>query len=175
MINLKDSFLNYANHFQIVDYLAFTWLAILFFLLLFLAIFIAKGRPLLAMVVVFLNILFLFIAPFGIKHFLDLRIRSNEVNLTTVKQLYYSDTLILRGVLANSSNIDFKQCKIKVSIYPKQKYEFLNILKRLKPHHFCEINIEYPPKKGEYVDFEYIWDNFRLNDTHEIYTIGECY
>lgn len=175
MESLKASFLIYINHFQMADYIAFAWLILLFFIALFVAILLAKKRPILAILIIFFDLILLGVGPFGIKYVFDSHFRKTSVELTTVQQLIYSDTLIIQGNLHNIGKVDFAKCFINASIYPKTDTGFAGELKRLKPLRQTSIYIQEPPKIGEKRDFELVWENIRLSEEQNLSVKGECY
>ncbi len=175
MESFKSSYLAYVGHFHMTDYIAFAWLVLLFFVFLFLAILLARGRPLLAMIIVILDLALLGGGPFGIKYILDSKIRDVETKLETIKQLTYSDTLILQGTLQNRGKVNFNWCKVHLNIYPKQKNGAIYKILPIKSLHERSITIETPPKKSELVTFELVWENIRLDENQSVVAKGECY
>lgn len=158
-----------------VDYIAFAWLILLFFVFLFLAILLAKGRPLLAFMIVILDLALLVGGPFAIKYILDSKIRAVKTEFTTIKQLNYSDTLILEGTLQNVGKTDFKWCKIHISIHPKEKNGILHTILPLQTLHKKSIVLKEPPVQNELSKFELVWENVRLDENGTIIAKGECY
>lgn len=175
MENLKASTLTYIGHFQMADYIAFAWLILLFFITLFVAILLAKRRPVLAIFIIFFDLILLGSGPFGIKMVLDSYMRKTVIELTTTQQLIYSDTLIIRGNLHNHGKFDFSLCKVHASIHPKTDDGFLAPLHKLKLLWQKSIFIEQPPAKGAHTPFELVWDGIRLGEEHNLSVKGECY
>ncbi|MBE0495375.1 MAG: DUF2393 family protein [Campylobacterales bacterium] len=165
----------YISHFQMGDYIAFAWLVLLFFLFIFLAIVLAKKRPLGAIVIVLLDLMLLFGAPFAMKHYLDAALRSASVELLVVKQLLFTDTLLVQGTLHNTAPKDFAWCRVTLTITPKKEGTLLRYVSAFKPLHQESIFIQTPPARGEIVDFKTMIEPFRLDDTMEIMAKAECY
>jgi hypothetical protein len=175
METLKASTLTYISHFQMADYIAFAWLILLFFIALFIAILLAKRRPLLAIFILFFDLILLASGPFGIKKILDSYLRKTKVELTTAHQLIYSDTLIIQGHLSNHGKIDFTQCQINAYVYPKTDAGFMGFMQTLKPLRQTSISLDEPPTQNEQVSFELIWENMRLGEDQNLSVKGECY
>lgn len=175
METVKTSFLTYTSHFQIADYFAFAWLVLLFFIILFVAILLAKKRPALAFAVLILDLILLVVGPIGIKFVLDSYLRKNSVELQTVHQLVYSDTLIIQGKIYNKGRINFQKCFLHVKILPKPKDGFLSTIKNIKPLHRKSIYIKEPPAIGKSSEFELMWEGVRLQEDQNLSVKGECY
>lgn len=172
---IKASFLIYINHFQMADYIGYAWLVLLFFITLFVAILLAKRKPIVAIFVIFFDLILLGIGPLGIKYVLDSYLRKTSIELTTIQQLIYSDTLIIQGNLYNIGKVDFSECHINASIHPKTDGGFLEPLQKLKPLWQTSIYVQDPPKMGEYEYFELVWEGIRLGEDQNLSVKGECY
>lgn len=167
--------MTYISHFQMADYIVFAWLILLFFLFIFLAIVLAKKRPLISILVVLFDFMLLFGTPFVMKHYLDAALRSHTTELTTVKQLTYSDTLILQGTLTNTSAQNFSWCTVHFNMVSKESEGVARLLETLNPSHQTSIFIEEPPQSGASVAFEKVVENFRLDESLEVMPKAECY
>jgi len=175
MESLKASILTYISHFQMADYIAYAWLILLFFITLFVAILLAKRRPILAIFILIFDLALLGAGPFGVKMVLDSYLRKTLVELTTTKQLIYSDTLIIQGNLYNQSKTDFASCRVHASIHPKTDAGFMADLKKLKLLWQTSIFIQEPPAIGESKAFEIVWEGIRLGEDQNLSVKGECY
>jgi len=175
METLKASTLAYISHFQMADYIAFAWLILLFFIALFMAILLAKKHPILAIFILFFDLILLVAGPFAIKMILDSYLRQTHIELTTTQQLIYSDTLIIQGNLHHQGKIDFTQCSINAYLLPQDDGTLLSSMKTLKPLRQTSISLETPPAKGEHIFFELVWENIRLGEEQNLSVKGECY
>jgi hypothetical protein len=167
--------MTYISHFHMADYIAFAWLILIFFLFIFLAILLAKKRPFVSIGVVLLDFMLLFSTPFVMKHYLDAALRPQIAELTTVKQLTYSDTLILQGTLTNISLQNFSWCTVHLAMVPKESEGLAHFLNTLNPSHQTSIFIEEPPQSGASVTFEKVVENFRLDESLKVIPKAECY
>ena len=172
---LKRSLLTYIDHFLIYDYISFGWLILLFFLLFFLAIAVVKKRPLVALFVIVFDFILIIVGPFAIKWYLDAKFRSNEATVSLVKELKFTDVLIIEGNVTNTSQMDFVTCNTYVDIlkYTGNKYQdkfaFLNPIAKKS------ILLETPPLKGEKQSFRVLISPFRYGGDFNVSVSSECH
>ena len=173
--NLKESLLTYIDHLLIYDYMAFGWLILIFLLLLFLSLGILRKKPILALFLIIFDFCFLIIAPFAIKWYLDDKLRPNETETTLIKQLKYSDALIVEGNVTNNSKFDFVTCKTHVDILKDYKNEYKNKLSFINPLIKRSILLKTPPKKAEKVTFRIVISPFEYKADFNVTAYSECY
>ena len=100
---IKVSLLTYIKHFGLYDYLAFGWLIFTFLVLIILASLIAKRSAVATLLMIIFALILLVVSPFFIKMKLGETIRSTTTEVTMVKKLTFSDSLIVEGTLYNPS------------------------------------------------------------------------
>lgn len=175
LTNSLDSFLFYLNHFELVDYGAYIWFLFLAFLFLVFSIALMRRYILLGFFVLLIALSIFIAGPFTIKWFLNSSLRKNEVQIGLVKQLQFSDTLILEGNISNLSKKSFSTCRIYFGFLKQSKNRYKQIANELIPYQKRLFTIEQPILKNEIADFRVVLDNFRLQEDINISAKSECY
>lgn len=173
--NLRNIVKFYITHLSGVDFLSFGWLLVFFLFLLFLGIFVAKKRPLFAVLLIFADIGLLIWGGFYIKNFLDKKIRTNEVSLTKIQNLNFTDALILEGHLKNTSNKDFSICKIEINVIKTSDNSLDKIKNSFKPLAKRTIILKELIKVNEQIKFNTTFDGFKFKGDFNITSDGDCY
>lgn len=173
--SLKTSFLYYIDNFSMYDYVAFAWLAVLFFLAILLSIVIVKKSPMLSLLVFFLALLMFFTTPFIIKHYLDKFVRPSLSEIVSVKKLNFSDTLIVDTLVTNISKKSFHSCRILVSIVEYSDSKIKNFLSRLKPLRQQTISINEAIDVNRSKDIKIIFDGYSYNKEINATVNSQCY
>lgn len=144
----------YINNFGFYDYIALSWVILLFFAILVLALYMLFKKPLFA--------LFLFLLDFGglgagmyySLKFIDNTTRPREIVAAPLRQLYYSDIMIADINLTNTSKRVFKKCRVRLSFHTIGKNSVQNFKFRLTPFHTQTAIIEQiPPSHTEQIKF----------------------
>lgn len=173
---LKLSLLTYFQNFELYDYLAYIWLIITFLILIFLAIIIAKKSSTLSLVVIIVALLLLSISPFFIQKKLNEVLRKTETNITSLKKLNFSPSLILETTIYNKSNKDFHICFLNTSIFKQKKQTgikaYLNTLKPLANQSI--VITEFIPQQGS-LEYQIVFDNFEYEGDFNATLKAECY
>lgn len=170
-----DSFLLYLNHFELVDYGTYIWFIFLAFLFLILSIILFQKYTIMGFFIFLLSLLIFFIGPFAIKWYLDGTTRKNETTINLIKQLQFSNTLILQGSIHNLSKKDFSTCKINFGFFRNSKNKYKQFFSELFPAQKRFFMVTQPIVKNESVDFRVVLENFRLHEDVNISTKSECY
>lgn len=171
----KASVLNYVNHFSMYDYAAYTWLIILFFVTILLAILVAKKSPIFSVLILILSLSLLFAGPFVLKHFLDKYLRPSLSQPILIKKLTFSDTLIVTGLVTNQSKKDFSTCKVDVSVLKNSKSDIQNYINQLKPLLKQSISIDKPIEVNATREFRVVFDRYTYTKDINISIKSECY
>ena len=59
----------------------------------------------------------MFIAPFGIKFFLDKTVRKVDVVTEKVSKLHFASSLIITGHLTNDGKVPFQKCRVNAKVF----------------------------------------------------------
>ncbi len=170
-----SSLITYINHFEIADYIAFMWFILLSFLFLCLAILLLKRFALLALILLMVVFGSFIIGPFGIKYFLNANLRSNEANITSTKQLSFSDTFILKGKVKNTSKKSFKFCKITIGFHKYTKDSLKKFINKIKPYKKESIELKKALQTNQSADFKIVLHGFKIKKDTNISILSECY
>lgn len=165
----------YISHLSGVDFLSFGWLLVFFLFLLFLGIFVAKKRPLMAVFLIFLSVILLVWGGFYIKNFLDKKIRTNEIKLTKIKNLNFTDALILEGYLKNTSKKDFSICEIEIKVIKTTNNSFEKFKNSFQPLAKRTIILKEAIKMSDKIKFSTTFDGFSYKGDFNITSDGDCY
>ena len=171
----KASILNYANHFTMYDYVAYTWLVLLFFVAILLSILVAKKSPIFSILILILSLSLLFVGPFILKYYLDQYLRASSSQTTLIKKLNYSDTLIVNGIVTNLSKKSFSTCSINVSVLKNSKSDIQKFINKLKPLLKQSISIDEPIEVNATKEFRVIFDNYKYFKDVNISVKSDCY
>ncbi len=163
MAEFLRSYIYYAFHsLTKYDYMAIGWILFLAFLLLILAAIVKKR--VLSYSLLLMGIALLFTGPIAVKAVMDRYLRAAEAHVENLKELKYTDSLIVEGVVKNSSELDFSRCDLALLIYKKSD----NFLKKtaaiLKPIAVRFDTLDEHIAKGETKPFRIIVDHFSAKD-----------
>ena len=173
---LKLSLLTYIKHLSLYDYLAFTWLILTFLVLIVLAILIAKRSSVLSLLLVIFSLLFLVVAPMFIKLKLADSYRKASTEVTLVKRLTFSDSLIVEGIITNESKKDFSLCLVQTSVFRDTNATGIKaIVQTLKPLVNRSILLEQELQKENSMDFRSVFENFVYTGDFNATLKAECY
>lgn len=173
---LKLSLLTYIKHFGLYDYLAFGWLIVTFLVLIILASLIAKRSSVASLLLIIFALILLVVSPFFIKIKLGETLRSTTTEISMVKKLTFSDSLIVEGMIYNTSNKDFTLCLVQTSVFKQTDAQglkaFINTLKPISNQSiFVKQNL---PKEGA-LEFQSVFDDFRYSGDVNATLKAECY
>ena len=173
---LKLSLLTYIKHFGLYDYLAFGWLFITFLVLIILAGLIARRSSIASLLLVIFALLLLSIAPFFIKTKLSEIVRTTTTEVTMVKKLTFSSSLIVEGNISNHSAKDFKLCLVHTSIFKKTDARgFKAYLNSLKPITNQSILVTQDLAKEDTMEYQAVFDGFDYSGDVFATLKAECY
>lgn len=173
---LKLSLLTYIKHFGLYDYLAFGWLIVTFLVLIILASLIAKRSSVASLLLIIFALILLVVSPLFIKMKLGETLRSTTTEINMVKKLTFSDSLIVEGMIYNTSNKDFTLCLVQTSVFKQTDAQGLKaLINTLKPISNQSIFVKQNlPKEGA-LEFQSVFDDFRYSGDVNATLKAECY
>jgi hypothetical protein len=166
-------FYDFADALTLYDYLGFVLLFLLFVLCVVLAV-VSSQKLLTALFFAFLSFMLLVAGPFGVKIGFDHFIRANEVEITKMQKMHYSDSLLVEGTITNIGKIDFSYCKITIKAVKAVENEHLQMLYSFKPYATKVIQSADIPM-NEVENFKAVIDNFTLKEGFTVLGKGACY
>jgi hypothetical protein len=175
MLNsLRSEFVEYINAFTYYDYIAYTWLIVLFIFLLVVAIAL-RERVGVSIFLIILSIFVLFVGPIILKKALDIYVRGNEVVIKSQNRLRFSDTLVISGEFINKSRVKIKSCKLSAKVYKIGKNRLKTFVNRLKPYKKKTISLDMDKMFDNKIEFRVVFDNFKLKGDFNISSSATCY
>ncbi|WP_060826792.1 DUF2393 family protein [Sulfurospirillum cavolei] len=173
---LKISLLTYFRNLGLYDYLAFAWLIVTFLTLIAFAILIAKRSSALSVLIIILSLIFFAVSPFLIHYKLNALLRQNVTEITMVKKLVFSDTLIVEATLQNLSQKPFKRCLIQTSAIKQTSAEGIKAwMTRLKPIANQSILVQESLSPNELTNIRILFDDFTYQGDVNATLKAECY
>ncbi len=160
--NLIDPFLYYTQHFEFIDYLAFSWLFILCFLFIVLGFMLVKNHLRVSIFIITCTIFVLIFAPFAIQLYLENSLRKTQV---AIENINISQNIFISGKIKNLSKNDFSTCRLFIKLY-KSKNDF-----------FPFVQLHKDSKQNIAKDKEILF-SYHLTDTKEAQDIkvqAQCY
>jgi hypothetical protein len=173
---LKLSLLTYVKHFGLYDYLAFGWLLFTFLALIILASLIAKKSSVASLFVIIIALILLVVSPFFIKIKLGEALRNTTTEISMVKKLTFSDSLIVEGSIYNHSNKDFSLCLVQTSVIKQSDAQgFKALINTLKPIAIQSILVKQDLLKEGVMEFQSVFDDFVYSGDVNASLKAECY
>jgi len=129
---MKEKIQTFINGLISYDYMLFGGVFLLFLILIILSIVLRKKLGLSIFFMLF-SFITLFVGPvigYPVMHKLLFK---NKITLISQKKLSFTPAVIVHGSIENSSNFDFKSCKITASVLKSSKNNFRRYLYSFKP------------------------------------------
>ena len=174
MEKAKNIILEFFNTLSSYDYIGFFLAFFLFFLFLILALLLRK-RIKISVTLVLFGFAFLFAGPPLIHKFVKHTIFKNDANMTEVKQLFYSDTLLIKGTLNYQGIKDAKHCKIEASIHKIGTNMLKDFVYSLKTYRYGFDTIDKAFSHGDQVNFKIVIEPFNYKGDYNITMNSGCY
>ena len=173
---LKLSLLTYVKHFGLYDYLAFGWLLFTFLALIILASLIAKKSSVASLFMIIIALILLVVSPFFIKLKLSEITRATTTEISMVKKLTFSDSLIVEGSIYNHSNKDFSLCLVHTTVIKQTDAQgFKAFINTLKPIANQSILVKQTLLKEGVMEFQSVFDDFVYSGDVNASLSAECY
>jgi len=173
---LKLSLLTYVKHFGLYDYLAFGWLLFTFLALIILASLIAKKSSVSSLFMIIIALILLVVSPFFIKLKLSEITRATITEISLVKKLTFSDSLIVEGSITNHSTKDFSLCLVHTTVFKQTDAQGIKaFINRLKPIANQSILVKQTLLKEGVMEFQSVFDDFVYSGDVNASLSAECY
>jgi len=173
--DIKYRFLDYFHHLTVYDYFAYTLVLVFFIFSILLSIMIGKKFPKIAIFYLFLSFLLTVSSPIMIKIFFDKTAKKVEILELKIKRLNFAKMLVVRGKLKSKAEVDFKKCRVFVSVIKEDSNKYKNILNNLKPKRYLSILLNKALKRGDSLDFKMDIKDFHPTYKYKTKVYGECY
>ncbi|EAH8542594.1 DUF2393 domain-containing protein [Campylobacter coli] len=176
MERLKEIVHFYTTHLYLVDYMLILFVFFLFTCVLLLCIFL-RHKPVAALLIIAFNIIIcFFVYIYGYK-LIDGEVRSRKTAIVEQRFIQSSEALIIDFNITNTSNNDFKQCKVIARIF-KDKLPQDNLINEYKNKFipFRQKSREIIDLKKSTTQFQRIaFDNFNYENNYTIRLNSECF
>lgn len=170
---MKARIIDFIHHLIIYDYFLFGGIFVLFLLFLVLAI---ALRHKMAIAVTFVILAFGILTVGPIVGYIQLHhyLFKNKIILHKVQALEFTDALLIKGDINNTSKRPFTECSIYAGVYKVSHYRYLDQLYPYLPFKKGSIKIikDIPP--GESAPFKLFVEPFRYNKDFNITIKAEC-
>jgi hypothetical protein len=169
---MKVKIQEFVDGLIVYDYILFGTVLLLFVLFIVLAILLRRKLGVAIFFVLLAFATFLLGPTLG---YIELHkfLFKNETLLISQKRLHFTPAVIVKGRLTNSSNLNFKSCKIRANAYRVTKNKYKNYIYKLKPFQKMSI-IEKDIKKGETREFKIIVEPFTYKGDYNISLEASC-
>lgn len=170
---MKATIAAFIDRMILPDYLLFVGSALLFVLLLTLALLLHR-KLLLSILFVLLAFSIITLGPtLGYIKMHDYLFK-HDANITEVKELEFTDALVVRGVLANHSKQNFTFCEITANVYKVAHNPVLDLLFPLNPFKKASITKENIPVGGQ-TEFKLFVEPFRYTKDYNVSIGASCH
>ncbi len=172
MNQLRSTILSFVESLHDYDYILFAISGALFFLILLLAIILRKKTGF-SLLLVLLAFIIIISGPIVGYNYIHSTIFKTEINDLTIKELEFSEAVVIKGTLTNLGKQSFKKCTISSKaykgatnfleelVYPLKPFQKMSILKK-------DINM------SESVDFKMILEPFTYSKEYNISIKANC-
>lgn len=170
---MKKHIIEFLHTLSLYDYLLFGGIVFLFLFLLLLSI-LFRHKQTLAISLILLAFIILLAAPFGGYIALHALMYKHTITLTTVKDLTFTEALLIKGDINNTSKQTFKECTLYVGVSKISPIKPLNKLYPYLPFRRQTIIIKGPiaPKDSE--TFKLLIQPFHYTKRHRVTVLGQC-
>ncbi len=170
---MKTRILDFIHTLSLYDYLLFG--GILFFFLLFLILAVLLHQRLkIAITLIFMAFLVITAGPFGGYMLLHKILYNHTITLTTVQDLEFTEALLIRGDLNNTSNQTFKECTITFGISKTSSIKQLDKLYPYAPFRTQKIILKGALKPKESRSFKLLVEPFSYPKKFGVTARGQC-
>lgn len=169
---MKTTILQFIDMLSLYDYLLFGGVLFFFFFFIILAIAL-HDKLMLAITFVLASFLILVTSPLQYM-VLHKYLYHHTLNLTTVQDLEFTDALLIRGDLNNTSNQTFRECILYVSIAKTSPIQLLNKAYPYLPFKTQKLSIKEAIKPKESYSFKLLIEPFNYPHPFQVTARGHC-
>ncbi|MEA3522929.1 MAG: DUF2393 family protein [Campylobacterota bacterium] len=170
---MKQKIIAFIDGLILYDYILFGAVILLFILFLILAILLRRNVAI-SVLSVFIAFLILILGPTLGYKIMHQFLYKNEVNITKVKKLEFTDALLIEGILKNSSKMDFLTCKIKASAYKVSGNTIQDMIYPFKPFKKAYLKLDTIIKPNETKTFKLFLEPFHYSKEYNLSIGANC-
>lgn len=170
---MKAKIIDFIHHLIIYDYFLFGGIFVLFILLLVLAI---ALRHKMALAVLFVILAFGILTAGSVVGYIQLHqyLFKNKIILHEVKALQFTEALLIKGDINNTSKRPFKECSVYAGVYKVSHNRYLDRVYPYLPFKKGSLKIIAPIAPGESEHFKLFVEPFRYYKDYNITIKAEC-
>ena len=170
---MKQKIITFIDGLILYDYILFGGVVALFILFLILAI-LLRNRVGLSIFVILLAFIILLLGPtFGYVS-LHKFLYKNDINITKIKKLEFTNALLIEGNLKNSSKMNFLTCKIKAGAYKVSGKKIPDMIYPFKPFKHGYLKLDTIIKPNETKKFKLFIEPFNYKKDYNISIGANC-
>lgn len=170
---MKKHIIEFLHTLSLYDYLLFGGIIFLFLFLLILSI-LFRHKQTLALLLVVLALIALLILPFGGYIALHALVYKHTITLTTVKDLTFTDALLIKGDINNTSKETFQECTLYIGVSKISPVKPLNKLYPYLPFRRQTMIIKGPIAPKGTQTFKLLIQPFHYTKRHSVTVLGHC-
>jgi hypothetical protein len=144
---MKSKITAFVNELILYDYILFGSAFALFIILIVIAIVLRRKRGL-AIFLILLGFTTLFTLPSLGYVKMHETLFKNSVEITSEKKLQFTQAIVVKGLLKNESNFDFKECRVTVRVHRSSANKYRDFLYGFKTIQRTSIILEEIPKES---------------------------
>ncbi len=170
---MKQKIIAFIDSLILYDYILFGAVAALFILFLLLAVLIRRRAGLSVFMVLLAFIILLLGPTLGYTKLHDYLFK-NEITLTDVRKLEFTDALMLQGTLLNTSKFPFTLCRVTAGTYKVSGNALMDMLLPLNPFRKVSLDIDTPLEPGQSEPFKLFIERFHYQKEYNITIGADC-
>jgi hypothetical protein len=170
---MKAKIIDFINHLIVYDYLLFGGIFILFLLLLVLAI---ALRHKMGLAILFIFLAFGVLSVGSVVGYIQLHayLFKNKIILHEVKALEFTEALLIKGDIHNTSKRPFSECRIYAGVHKVSHNRYLDRLYPYLPFKKSSLKVSETVLPGESTSFKLFVEPFRYAKDYNITIKAEC-
>ena len=170
---MKQKLIAFIDSLILYDYILFGAVGVLFILFLLLAI-LLRRKTALSVFIVLIAFLILLLGPTLGYKMMHQFLYKNEVLITKIKKLEFTDALLVEGVVKNSSKMDFLTCKVKAGAYKVTGKKIPDMIYPFKPFKKAYLKLDTIIKPGETEKFKLFLEPFHYSKEYNLSIGADC-
>lgn len=170
---MKAKIIDFIHHLLIYDYLLFGGIILLFLLLLIVAIAL-RHKVGLAVFLVFIAFGVLTAGPVGGYIVLHHYLFKHKIHLQEVKKLEFTEALLVRGRIENTSKRPFSECTLHTGIHKVMHNRYIDPIYPYFPFKKDNSRLHQQVQPGESLPFKLLIEPFTYEKDFNITLKAEC-
>jgi hypothetical protein len=174
MDKARSHLMDFFSTLSTYDYIGFFLSFFIFILFIILAL-LLRAHIKRSLFLVTLGFISLFIGPLFAHSVIKKSIFNSDANITQVKQLYYSDTLLIKGVMNYKGTKDANHCKVEAKLHKKGTNMIKSFVYGLKAFRSGHHNLDKTFTQGDSSPFKIVIEPFNYQGDYNITINSGCH